>query len=113
MSKFATLAAQFYDVQPVQIVGLRETEDAVIVLVDLGIKGTPKYTVSKSDLLALEKPAPAASAEVSDPAYLNSLADATRGAIDMANAAGLDLRALGLSRRIGKRDVEKYLEGGG
>jgi hypothetical protein len=92
-----------------QIVGISETEIAVTVLVDLGIKGTPKYTVSKSDLLDLATPEPEAFAEVFDPAYLNSLADATKGAIDMANAAGLDLRELGLDRRIGKRDVEKHL----
>ena len=49
-NNYVTLACAHLGVSQSQILSVRETEDSVIMVIDLGIKGCPKYTVSKTEI---------------------------------------------------------------
>lgn len=40
-----------FDIQPEQVMRVRETEDTVIVVIDYGIKGGKKFGITKSEYL--------------------------------------------------------------
>jgi hypothetical protein len=104
MSDLVTLASQFYGVKTTQIVGLKEYGDNVVVLVDRGIAGTPKYTVTKTALLDLIPP---------ETAQAEALEfDATKGAVALAKREGVDLSQLYQGERLTIKDVRQHLEGG-
>ena len=48
--KLEAMVCQYLGCEAEQIKGLRETADAVVVVVDYGIKGGKKYTIPLTDL---------------------------------------------------------------
>ena len=112
MTDWVTVAAQYYGVDTGQIVGARDYGEYVNILVDMGIKGTPKYTVSKSDLLEFSTQEQAAEAYLYPDAITEDVPelDATRGAVDLAKREGVDLSELNTGDRITVYDVKRYLE---
>lgn len=48
--QLVNLACEYLGVKKAQVVKVRETDDSIIMLVDLGIKGVPRRTVRKEDL---------------------------------------------------------------
>lgn len=101
MDELVKRACQIVGADPKRVIKSRQTGEAVIVIVDNGIKGCPKYIVPLSDLEVLE---PESKIEII----------ATAGAIAYAKTHGVDLttvKGTGRGGRILMRDVRGAADG--
>lgn len=98
MDQLVRIACDMVGTDPARVVKSRVTDAAVILIVDNGIKGCPKYTVPRP--LAVARPAP-----VEVLATTEALAYAKMHGVDMTT-----LQGTGRGRRILVRDVRKAIE---
>ena len=104
--EYVTLASQYFGVKEGQIVGHRQDGENLVVLVNLGIKGTQKHRIPLEDLHALQ--------EYHAPPELLAEIDATDGAMRLMEQSQIDptdvIVWLGEDKRLTARDVRAYIE---
>jgi len=96
MSDTLNVACQYLGISEAQVMTWREDETQIVMVVDLGIKGCPKYTIEKTTLAGLT-PQPAAPAQgVWTDFHTADVQIDTRDGIDAveASAAGRVMRKI-------------------
>ena len=117
-----TVACEYLGVSPADVVKSRVEGDDFILIVNLGIKGVPKYRIPLSEL-GDDKPrgdivsgdtviwsdVPIINANSGDLVYEPKI-DATDGALTLATELGINLSELYDGERLTVRDVRRYAE---
>lgn len=102
---YLKIACERLGIDASQVIKHRIEDDELVVIANLGIRGTPKYVLPLADLEIEEEPVEAPEPELIE-------INATPEALTMAEIYGIDLASIqgsGPGGRIYKRDVEAAL----
>lgn len=102
MSETLNVACQYLNITEAQVITWREDDNKIVLIVDLGIKGCPKYTIEKTTLSGLTPQPPAQTVGVWTDFHTADVQIDTTDGIDAveASAAGRVMRKV---KRGGKR----------